>query len=1084
MKKSLFLVMILFGGIYSFAQSSEETLLLRSPSVSKSRICFAYAGDIWTADKDGNNVQRLTVHKGVESKPMFSPNGKWIAFSGNYEGNTDIYLVPAEGGMPERLTYHPSSDIIRGWSGDEKIVFASSRESHSGRYMKLFTIKTDKSLPKALPIPEAHQGKISPNENYTAYIKNPDPSEGRGAYRPFKHYRGGNIPKIWIFNNETYEIEEIPPANSINTHPVWAGNDMVYFLSDRNGTTNVFSYKRKSGEVNQITNFTDYPVKNLYSNGETLTFEQEGRVHLYDLGEKELQTIQIRVNPDIPYKRPHYVEGKEYIRHFSISPSGVRALMGVRGDIFTVPKDKGDIRNITQTPGAHDRSPAWSPDGKKIAWFSDINGEYQLMITDQKGETEPTAVQFEDPSFYHGPWWSPDSKKLVFYDKHLNLYYMNMEDKEPIKIDRDIYANPRPKFTPDWSPDSKWITYTCRLENQLNAVFVYNVESGKKSRITDGMSEATYPTFGAEGEHLFFAASTDYGPNVSWLDMTNYPHRITSSLYAVVLDKGKKSPFAPESDEETADQDKEKEKEEDGKEEEEEEGIHVKIDFDNIDQRIVSLPVPPRTYSGLEGNVSGKLLYREDIPDKPGYTLHAFDIKEEKEETYLEGIRDYEVSADGKKMIYATLGGDYAITDAVAKPSPGEGKLNLSELKVKINPKKEWEQMFDELWRIERDYFYVENMHGADWRAVKEKYEKFLPHVGHREDLNYLFAEMMGELVIGHNYVGGGDMPEEESVKTGLLGADYEIVNNRYRFKKIYSGLNWNPSFKAPLTQPGVDVNEGDYILTVDGETLTADQNVYSLFQNTVGKQVKLQVNSEPTLEGAREVTVVPVESERNLRNMNWVENNREKVNEMTNGRVAYVYMPNTGQGGYTFFNRYYFSQLDKEAVIIDERFNGGGSAADYVINLLDREIQNYWGHRDGKVTTTPGAGIFGPKAMIINEYAASGGDLMPFLFKKKNLGKLVGKTTLGILVGIYGYPTLMDGGFVTAPRFGIFSKDREWIIENEGVHPDVEVEMTPKKVINGEDPQLQKAVEVIMKQLEDKEKEEVKKPDPPVRVN
>jgi len=1076
MKKNFLLILLTVSWIGVVAQSAEETLLLRSPSVNGKQVCYTYAGDIYTSDIDGNNTKRLTVHKGVEKKPMFSPNGKWIAFSGNYEGNTDIYVVPAEGGMPQRLTYHPSRDVIRGWNGNNEIIFTSIRKSNSGRYTRLFTIKRNGSHPQELPIPEAHQGKISPNGNFTAYIKNPDPTESRGVYRPFRHYRGGNTPKIWIFNNDTYEIVEIPHDESNNTHPVWAGNNTIFFLSDRNGNTNIFKYDRAAEEIDQITDFKDYPVKNLFSDGETLAFEQEGKVHLYDISTQQQKTLHISINPDMPHRRPHYVDGEDYIRSFSISPTGVRAVMGVRGDIFTIPTEKGDYRNITKSPGAHDRFPAWSPDGKKIAWFSDANGEYQLMITDQKGESEPTQISFENPSFYHGPYWSPDSKKLVFYDKHLRLYYLDIDDKNPKLIDKDIYANPQPKFTPDWSPDSKWITYTRRLDNQLNAVFVYNIKTGEKTQLTDGMSEATYPTFGAKGNYLFFAASTDYGLNASWLDMTNYPHRTTSSLYAVVLGSGKESPFFPESDEEAID-DQEKEKKEEDK------GIDVKIDFENIDQRIVSLPVSPGTYSKLEGNVEGKLLYREDVPDKRGYTLHAFDIEKEKEETYLEGIRDYEVSADGKKMIYATLGSDYVITDATSKPKPGEGKLNLSDLKVRVNPEKEWKQMFDELWRIERDYFYVENMHGADWKAVKQKYEKFLPHVSHREDLNYLFAEMMSELVIGHNYVGGGDMPEEESVRTGLLGADYEIQNNRYRIEKIYSGLNWNPSFKAPLTQPGVDVSEGDYILAVDGEELAGDQNIYSLFQNTVGKQVSLTVNSQPDFDNAREVTVVPVRSERNLRNMHWVESNRKKVNEMTDGRVAYVYMPNTGSGGYTFFNRYYFSQLDKEAVIIDERFNGGGSAADYVINLLDREIQNYWGHRDGKVTTTPGAGIFGPKAMIINEYAASGGDLMPFLFKQKDLGKLIGKTTLGILVGIYGYPSLMDGGSVTAPRFGIFSKDGEWIIENEGIHPDIEVEMTPKEVINGTDPQLKKAVDVIMKQLEDKEKKEVTKPEPPVRA-
>lgn len=1074
----------MMSGLLAFAQSAEETLLLRSPSVSTSNVCFAYAGDIWTADRDGDHVQRVTVHKGVESKPMFSPDGRWIAFSGTYEGNTDIYVVSANGGMPRRLTYHPSQDILRGWDGNNHLLFASSRASHSGRYTRLFKVERGGSHPQALAIPEAHQGKVSPNGEYTAYIKNPDPNEGRNFYRPFKHYRGGNTPEIWIFNNETHEIEEIPAAGANNTDPVWAGNQQIFFLSDRGGYTNIYRYDRQTGQVEAVTDYEQYPVKNLYSNGQTLAFEQGGRVHLYDISSDQLQTLHIKIDADLPHKRFHYEAGKEYIREFTLSPSGVRALMGVRGDIFTIPTEHGDIRNLTESTGAHDRSPAWSPDGEKIAWFSDATGEYQLMINDQKGQGEPTTIALENPSFYHGPWWSPDSKKLVFYDKHLNLYYLNLEDQEPVKIDRDIYANPKPKFTPDWSPDSRWITYTRRLDNQLGAVFVYNVETGKKHQITDGMSEATYPTFGREGQHLFFAASTDYGLNASWLDMSNYPHRVTSSLYAAVLQKEKESPFAPESDEEsTGEKDQTKPEEKPSEDNKDNGAPKVEIDFDQLDQRIVSLPVPPRTYSKLEAAVPGKLLYREDVPDKPGYTLHAFDMEKEQEEEYLAGILDYQVSANGKKMIYATLDGSYAITEATAKPEPGKGSLDLSTLKVPVDPAKEWKQMFEELWRIERDYFYVENMHGADWKAVRDKYKKFLPHVGHREDLNYLFAEMMGELVIGHNYVGGGDLPREESVETGLLGADYEVANNRYRIQKIYSGLNWNPSFKAPLTQPGVDVEQGDYILEVDGEPLTAERNIFSLFQNTVGKQVQLTVNNQPEMEGARQVTVMPIESERNLRNMNWVEKNRQKVNEMTNGRVAYVYMPNTGQGGYTFFNRYYFSQLDKEAVIIDERFNGGGSAADYVINLLDRQIMNYWASRDGKVSTTPGAGIFGPKAMIINEYAASGGDLMPYLFKQKEMGPLVGQTTLGILVGIYGYPTLMDGGYVTAPRVGIFSKDKEWIIENEGVHPDVEVEMTPKKVINGHDPQLEKAVEVIMKQLDKPPKKEVTEPDPPIRA-
>ena len=1065
---------------------AEETLLLRSPSISTDHVTFTYAGDVWVAGKDGTHPRRVTVHQGVESNPRFSPDGQWIAFSGNYEGNTDVYIVPVEGGTPKRLTYHPGADVVRGWHPDgSAVVFATIRSSFSTRFQRLYQVAVAGGLPAEMPMPSAHQGSMAPDGRHTAYIANPDPTESRGVYRPFKHYRGGNTPKVWIMDNTTYDVEEIAHDGSNNTMPIWAG-DVVYFLSDRNHTVNVFAYDQATKQISQVTQHDDYDVRSHDTNGTELIYEQAGKLHVLNLASGQCVPLHIKVNPDIPSLRAHYEDVAGQVAHFNLSPSGIRAVVEARGELFTVPTDKGDIRNITQSGGAHERDPAWSPDGKSIAYFSDASGEYQLMIADQKGESVKRVVSFSNPTFYYTPNWSPDSKKITFSDKALNLYVMDVEAGQPSLIDTETYDYPGYDFATAWSPDSKWITYARQLDNHLFAVFVYDVETGISTQVTDGMSDAISPVFSRDGKYLFFAASTNYGLNTGWLDMSNYERPVRRSLYAVVLNSEDPSPFAPESDEEAVEPEgaeAEGEQEEGATEDGNAEDESVKIDFTNIDQRILALPGPARNYFDLQTAEGGKLFYLEAVPNQDGLTLHRFDMKAQDSTPFMQGINGYEVSANGKKLIYGAPENTLGIVDTGGNADVGKGKLDLDELKVYVEPEKEWKQMFDEVWRIERDFFYVENLHGADWEVIRDKYEPFLAHVGHREDLNYLFAEMMSELVIGHNYVGGGDFPDFDPINVGLLGADYEVQNGFYRFSKIYSGLNWNPSFRAPLTEPGIKVAEGDYVLAVNGVPAPATINIYSLFQNTVDKQTTLKVNSRPSEEGAWTITVVPISSEVNLRNMAWVEGNRKKVDELTDGRIAYVYMPNTGGGGYTFFNRYYFSQLDKEGVIIDERYNGGGSAADYVIDLLDRDVMNYWATREGKTLSTPGNAIFGPKAMIINEYAASGGDLMPFLFREKKLGKLIGKRTLGILVGIYGYPTLMDGGFVTAPRLGIFDKNGEWIIENEGVAPDIEVEQTPKAVINGGDPQLERAIEEVMQALEANPHTQTPRPKDPNRV-
>lgn len=1108
----------IFHAVAFSAAAEDETLLLREPTLSAKHVAFVYAGDIWIVDRAGGEARRLTVHQGTESDPVFSPDGALIAFTGNYDGNVDVYVMPAAGGSPRRLTYHPGSDTALGWTPDGKrVLFNSGRFSHSRRYAQLFTLDLEGGFPEALPMPMADRGSYSPDGKRIAY------TPISPAFRTWKRYRGGRISPIWLFDLKTYDYVEIAHKNANTAYPIWLGNT-VYFLSDRNHTMNLFAYDVRRKRVRQVTHHKDYDVKSASGGPRGVVYEQAGRIHVYTPETDESTPLTIRVAPDLPHKRPHYETVSSSIRNADVSPTGVRAVFEARGDIFTVPAKKGDTRNLTRTPGVHERYPAWSPDGKWIAYLSDASGEYQLMLRKQKGFEEPTAISLGGPTYYYSPKWSPDSRKILYEDKRLNLFYMDLKTSKPVRVDTDTYDYLWRSLDPVWSPDGKWIAYTKRLDNQLRAVFLYDLAGGRSHQVTDGLSDAESPCFSRDGKYLFFAASTNLGLNVGWADMSSYERPIRKSLYVVVLNKEAPSPFAPESDEEsvqgeddeekkgkdegqkkdkeknedesegnekTKDADKAEEENEKGKDEAKKKSAKVEIDFENLDQRIIALPVPSRNYGNLQPAANGKLFYigmadrmfLEGSADPSGYSLYRFDMKERKEAKYMDKVPSYWVSGDGKKLLYRTASRQYGIVKTDAVPKAGEGSLNLGGMEAYVDPPAEWEQMYDEAWRIQRDFFYAPNMHGADWPAIRRKYRSFLAHVGHRSDLNFVFGEMFGELVCGHAYVGGGDMPRTDRVSGGLLGCDYEIANGFYRIKKIYRGENWNPGLRAPLTEPGVQVSEGDYILSVNGRPLRAPTNIYSLFEKTSGRQTVLQVNDKPVLDGARTVTVVPTSSESSLRFREWIEGNRRKVDELTDGRVAYVYMPNTAGSGYTYFNRYYFAQLDREAVIIDERFNGGGSIADYILDMLDRPLLSYWATRDGKPIRSPNASIFGPKVMIINQYAGSGGDAMPHFFRRRKLGQLVGMRTWGGLVGIYGYPPLLDGGRVTAPRWAIYSPDGEWEVENEGVAPDVEVEMTPKEVIAGHDPQLEKAVEVILKELKRNPVKKVPVPPYPNRV-
>ncbi|MFT4031337.1 MAG: PDZ domain-containing protein [Siphonobacter sp.] len=1058
------------------AQTSPETLLLRQPSLSKTHVAFSYAGDIWVANRDGSQPRRLTVAPGAETGPVFSPDGQWIAFSGAYDGNVDVYVISVNGGSPQRVTWHPGADIVKGWTLDgKKLLFTSTAASTTPRYPKLFTVSLQGELPQELPfVMSGNWAAYSPDGQTMAYTTITD------AFNTWKRYRGGMTTPIRLVNLTTLESEVIPHVNASDVQPVWIGSK-VYFLSDRNRIMNVFEFDRATKQIRQISKSTDYDVKNLSGNGSELIYEQAGKLHIVDPASGKTTDLSISISPEVLALRPTWKNVSSMIRGASLSPTGVRVALEARGDIFTVPAKKGDWRNLTHTDGKHDRNPVWSPKGDRIAYVSDASGEYQLYLIDQKGENAPEVISLGEPTFYTLDEFSPDGKKMLYHDKKLNLWYMDLATKKPVRVATDYYG-PNPSLEGHFSPDGKWIVYTEKQPNYLNTIFLFEVATGKTTPVTDGKSDAYSPAFSRDGKYLFFTASTNTATTVSGLDMSSYNRRVTNNLYVVVLNAKDASPFAPESDEEKGSDsekadDTRKEKKDDKKDtksdakdekktDDKKEEPKVIVDLEGIGQRILALPVPAAVLGNLAVGDGGKLFYVNygDAVTKPA--LQRFDLKERKNEAFLPGVAGYTLSADGKKLLYFTGPDNVGIVDVGAKPNPGDGKVNTSNLQALIDPRQEWKQMIDEFWRIERDYFYVPNMHGADWKAVKEKYAKFLPYVAHRTDLNYLISEMMGEMVVGHNYVSGGDFPEVKPIQIGLLGADYEITNGRYRFKKVYNGENWNPDLRAPLTEPGVNVKTGEYLLAVNGRPLQATDNVYSFFENLVGKQVVLTVNSQPNETGSRKVTVIPISNETGLRQMDWVEGNRRKVDAATNGKVAYVYLPNTGVPGYEFFNRYYYSQLDRDAVIIDERFNGGGFVADYILDMLNRPLLSYWNSRDGKPYTSPAASIYGPKVMIVNEYAGSGGDALPQFFRRRNLGTIIGKRTWGGLVGISGYPVLMDGGSVTSPSFGIYSPDGKWEVENIGVAPDIEVEMEPKDTQNGKDPQLDKAIETVLDQL------------------
>ena len=1076
-----------------------NTRLMSQPAISDNHIAFIYANDLWLANSDGSNPTRLTVDEGVESSPYFSPDGKHIAFSAEYDGNRDVYLLPVEGGIPRRLTWHPGSDYARGFTMDgENVLFLSQRSVHTRRYAQLFTVPVEGGYPTQLEIPNAYHACYSPDGTSMVYSPVPD------AFRVWKNYRGGTISRLWLFSFDDHSIEEIPkPEGGCNdVYPMWIG-ETIYFLSDRMGEFNLFSYESSSKNIEQLTSYDDFPIISARNHGSKIIFEQAGYLHTFDLEAAASTKLTVGISADLLELRPRYEDGGKYIRGAAISPSGARAVFDYRGDIMTVPAEKGDARNITQTSAAHEKYPAWSPDGKNIAYFSDASGEYAMHIRSQDGKGEERSIALDGTGFYGYPQWSPDSKKLCYVDNGRNIYVMDVASGESQKIDSDELYIPAPLryMFGDWSSDSKWIAYTKVTSTFFKRIYLYSLEQGKFFAVTDGLSDAAEPIFDRNGKYLYFFASTDAGPVINWFDQSTADMEMTSNIYLATLQSETLSPFAKESDEEEVkadeddgeqnaeeegedkDGDKAKKKKKDGDKDDDgedaEEVESLVIDMEGLQLRIIDIPVKAADLSNLFCAKENEILYVKNEAGKR--SLYKYNL-EDREEDEVAEMDFYIPSADGKLMLYRK-GRTWGIADAGSKPKPGEGVLNTEGLSVKINPLAEWPQIFNEVWRVNRDYFYDPGMHGADWPAVKEKYSQFLPDLSCRADLNRVLEWMCSEVGVGHHRGGGGDdRTDRDRVDGGLLGADFAVENNRYRITKVYEGLNWNPNLRSPLTEPGLNVKVGEYLLAVNGVDLTTAENLYMPFENTAGKIVELTVGPKPDESGSRVIKVVPIGNESALRNRDWVEGNMKRVHEATDGQVAYVYVPNTAGAGHEYFKRYFFPQANKKAIIVDERYNGGGLLADYYIDILLRPYQAHWNMRYGQDLKSPSASIQGPKVMIIDENAGSGGDMLPYMFRKFDVGTMVGKRTWGGLVGVLGFPETVDGGSFTAPNVAIWTEEGGFIVENVGVAPDIEVEQTPAEVISGRDPQLEKAIEVALRQLQENPYKEPVRPPYPIR--
>jgi len=1033
--------------LYSGSIFAQGTMLLRQPTLSADHIVFVYADDLWIVPRSGGDAIRLTSHEGTESFPHFSNDGSMIAFSGEYGGNTDVYVVAANGGIPQRLTWHSGADVVQGWTTDGSIMFRSPRMAHPTETNSFYKVGLHGGLPQAMRVPRAAFGEMSPDGSTVAYtpITSWDPE--------WRNYRGGQAMPIWIQNLETGILDRIPqPDRERHLDPVWIGEE-IYYLSERDYASNIWSYHTVTKTEKQITTHKVFDVKSLDAFEDDIIYEQGGYLHLIEGPGSTSRQLDINVKGDMNFSIPRWEDVRSSrIASANLSPNGLRAVMEYRGEIMTFPTGEGSPRSITSSSGIADRTPIWSPLGDKLAWFSDESGEYELVIADQYGDIQK-RLTVPSQTFYFRPDWSADGSKIAFSDTHYTIWYVDLASDQFVKVDTDGYAHPNRTMNPVWSPDSRYLAYARQQDSHFKSIFIYDTMTKESHRITD------------------------YGLSSGWLDMSSFDPSITRSLYVTVLHADGSSPFLPVSDEEESPEDNHTSDDADERKEEEPKEAK-KIDFNGVVDRTTAAPDAAGEYIGLARASEGKVLVM--AAGDRGADLKVYDISEQEMSDFALGVRNITTTFDGSYVLYQK--GGWMMSSTAGKPNPTEDAFDTKH-KILVDPQAEYHQIFKEGWRYMRDFLYVDNVHGAPWDKVWQWYAPWIDHVRHRTDLNYVVDIMSGEVAIGHSYVRGGDMPDIDRINMGYLGADFDVEGGRYRIRTIYNGEHWNPDIYAPLADIGHDISEGDFITKINGHPVTSTDNIYRLLEGLGDQHIRL---TTIVADGGAELThvVKTISNESNLRMYEWMERNRRKVDELSNGELAYVWVPNTGGAGFSFFNRYYFSQQDKKGVIIDERNNGGGSAADYMIDVMAREHYGYFNSKAGdrRPWTTPISGIWGPKVMIINERAGSGGDLLPYMFKARGVGTLVGTRTWGGLVGTWDTPLFIDGGRMVAPRGGFYDVNGEWAVEGEGISPDIEVIMDPEQVLQGRDPQLETAVQEALNQLS-KERFEIRpEPAAPIR--
>ena len=1091
------------------ATAYSQTKLLRFPDIRGDRVVFTYAGDLWTAPSTGGSAIRLTSHPGVELFGKFSPDGKWIAFTGQYDGDEQVYVVPTSGGEPRQLTFYPArgplaprwgwDNQVFGWSRDGKrIIFRSQRDSWSLPIARMYSVSVDGGPATAFPMPTAGSGDLSPDNGEMVY------SPQSRDFRSEKRYGGGQANQLYIFNLKTNAAKKITEGPRATRDAMWIG-DTIFFNSDRDGHFNLYAYNTANGRTTQVTSNRPWDVRWPSSDNEgQIVYELNGELQVLDAKTKKSTPISINVPDEGNSRRPSRVAAGNLIESVGLSPKGERALFAARGDIFTAPIEKGPTRNLTDSSGAHDKWPSWSPDGSQIAFISDKTGEEELYLIPQDGSKPAEQITNGGTAMRYAPEWAPDGKRIAFSDKDGKLYVLTLADRKIIEV-TDTPRGQIRDYT--WSPRGNFLAFTMANQNQFASVFIWSATDGQVRRVTDDFFNSYNPAWDPQGNYLYYLSDREFAPQLSNIEF-NYATNRPTYIYALALRKDVKHPFPPESDEVTISKTEEPKPSDSPDKPAETPSpaaaapaespkpdaapkppATMTIDFDGIAERVARVPVGAENYFGLSAR-NGHLLY---VVGGAGYygrqgdrtpSLRIYSMKERKETTLVDNMRGYVLSDDGSKVM-VSQGPGWNLYDATPQGEKSRKAVATSGMYVDRVPVEEWNQIFNEVWRRYRDWFYVSNMHGFDWVALREQYKPMLKYVGHRSDLNYVISEMISELTVQHAYIDGGDFQTPPRPRYGLPGARFELDQQagRYRISRIFGGQNSEDIYRSPLTEVGVNVSVGDYVLAIDGEELKANDDPYRLLRNKADNPVLLTVNKTPSMQGARTVSYRPITDEQSLIYLDWVDTNREKVSKATNGRVGYLHVPDMGANGIREFIKWYYPQLKKEGLIVDVRANGGGNVSRMLIERLRRKVLALTYSRTNDDANTYPDGVFiGPMVAMLDENSASDGDIFPAMFKEAGLGPLIGKRSWGGVVGITNRGQLIDGGVVNVPEFGFTNKNGEWIIEGYGVDPDIEVDNDPQSVIAGKDPQLERAIAEVMAKL----KTPVKlppKPAPPVKT-